>query len=148
MRNELMNDTERDLLSAVLDTLLPPNGSLPGAGVLGLGTQVEAEATLIPANGEVLRGVLAALPPDFLHRDADEREAMLQALEAQNTARFFTLIMMAYNAYYTDVRVLKALEARTGYAARPPQPQGYDLKPFDERILEKQRQRDPFWKKV
>ena len=30
----------------------------------------------------------------------------------------------------------RAVEARAGYPARPPQPLGYDLEPFDESLLE------------
>lgn len=143
-----MTDNQRTLLVAVLDTLLPPNGDLPGAGRLGLDAQVQQEARSIPANEEVLDDVLRKLPADFLQLDPAAREAALQLIEAENPARFFTLVVMAYNAYYTDPRVLRQVEANTGYAARPPQPLGYEMKPFDERLLEKVRQREPFWKKV
>jgi hypothetical protein len=77
-----------------------------------------------------------------------EQIAALKTLEASEPDAFATLILYAYGAYYTDTRVRAVVEQRTGYPARPPQPEGYELPPFDERLLEKVKQRPPFWRRV
>jgi hypothetical protein len=41
-----------------------------------------------------------------------------------------------------------AIERETGYENRPTQPRGYELEPFDERLLETQKRRAPFWRKA
>jgi hypothetical protein len=143
-----LTDSQRTLLAAVLDRLLPPHQELAGAGSLGLGAKLEEEANLVPANGQAMLEVLQRLPADFVKRTGDEQDELLRAVEAEMPATFFSLIVMAYNAYYTDGRVLKVIERLTGYEARPPQPQGYVLEPFDERILEKVKQRQPFYRRV
>ena len=65
----------------------------------------------------------------------------------QVSDNFDLLILYAYGAYYIDPRVRDIVEARTGYPNRPPQPLGYDLPPFDERLLDKVKQRPPFWRR-
>jgi hypothetical protein len=126
-------------LEAVLDTLLPGDGDWPAAGALdGVAAQVAADVAP--------DALLAALPDDFALRDADAREAALRRLEAGEPAVFERLVAAAYLAYYTHDAVRAVLERRTGYEARPPQPLGYDLPPFDEALLEKQRRRAPFWR--
>jgi len=42
--------------------------------------------------------------------------------------------------------VRAVLAARAGYEARPPQPLGHHLAPFDPALLEPQRARKPFWR--
>jgi hypothetical protein len=43
--------------------------------------------------------------------------------------------------------VRRVVEQETGYEDRPPQPLGYELEPFDEALLERQRARQPFWRR-
>jgi hypothetical protein len=119
------------MLTAVLDTLLPGDADWPSAGSLD-GMAVEAEAAPI----------LAALPAGFAAGD----EATLRAVEAAQPAAFERLVAAVYLAYYTHPAVRAALERVTGYEARPPQPLGYELPPFDESLLATQRKRAPFWR--
>lgn len=119
------------MLDALLDTLLPGDADWPAAGSLD-GMAVDAEAAPI----------LATLPPGFAAGD----EATLRAVEAAQPAAFERLVAAVYLAYYTHPAVRAVLERVTGYEARPPQPLGYELPPFDERLLETQRKRAPFWR--
>lgn len=143
-----LTDDKRALLRVLLDRLLPPNMELPGAGSMGLDEQVESEALLIPAHGLALHTLLDALPPGFAGMQGEEQDHMLKGLEAAMPEVFSMMVLMAYNAYYIDQRVLKLIEREMGYEARPPQPLGYELKPFDESVLAKIRQRKPFWRQV
>ena len=113
------------LMDAVLGTLLPGEGAWPSAGDLGLAAEVGAEL------GEDGVALLAALP----------------AIEAARPAAFERLVAAAYTAYYVDARVRRVVEQETGYEDRPPQPLGYELEPFDEALLERQRARQPFWRR-
>jgi hypothetical protein len=126
-------------LAALLDTLLPGDKDWPAAGSLdGLPAQVAADVAL--------ERLLAALPADFAVLDADGREAALQRLEVAEPAAFERLVAATYLAYYTHDAVRAVLERLTGYEARPPQPLGYELPPFDENLLATQKRRAPFWR--
>lgn len=140
-----------DRLSLVLDTLLPGNADgWPAAGGLGLEAEVRALWTRPMDDGSdpdrALDAVLAALGAAFDTAGAAERTAALEHLEAAEPVAFGRLVAAAYTAYYVDPRVRAVVEARTGYPARPPQPDGYHLPPFDEALLETQRRRAPFWR--
>ena len=136
------------VLSAVLDTVLPPNGELPGAGGLGLAASYRQGAAQAPHLGASAAAVLVALPEGFVGSATEEREAVLRRAEEEDPQSFAALLNLAYNAYYTDQRVLERIESLTGYAARPPQPEGYELEPFDERVLAQVKERAPFWREA
>jgi len=135
-----------DLLATVLDTLLPGDGPWPAARTVDLAAAVRADSGGDPQR-EIDR-VLAALPAGFAGADDAARESMLAAVETAEPAAFERLVTLAYTAYYVDPRVRAVIERETGYENRPPQPLGYELEPFDEALLEKQKQRAPFWRKA
>ncbi len=141
--------TSRDLLGAVLDTLLPGDGAeWPSAGRLGLAARTREIAALAPGGPEALDAVLAALPDDFSAGSQSVREGRLRAVEAAEPAAFERVVSAAYNAYYLDPSVRDAIERRTGYENRPPQPEGYELPPFDESLLDPVKARGPIWRRV
>jgi hypothetical protein len=136
----------QDLLTIVLDTLLPGDGPWPSARDVELAQALRADVAGDPERQ--IDVVLAALPASFAAANADAREATLRAIEASHAAAFERLVTLAYTAYYIEPRVRTVIERETGYENRPPQPLGYKLEPFDERLLDKQRQRAPFWRKA
>ena len=125
------------LLAAVLDRLLPPHGDLPGAGGLGLAAQI------LPEQAE---GVLAQLPVAFTELPAAQQAAVLEGIEQAAPAEFALLLKFAYIAYYRDPRVMARIERATGYAARPPQPLGYELEPADPTLLDVVKARAPHYR--
>ena len=119
-------------LAALLATLLPEELPWPSGAVVA--AELERD--------EAINVVLGALPPSFVAGD----EEALRRVEAQDSGTFARAVAAAYLAYYTHPEVRRVLEQVTGYAARPPQPLGYELPPFDETLLERQRVRPPFWR--
>ena len=63
---------------------------------------------------------------------------MLRAVEAAQPRMLATLVDYTYRGYYTQ----------PAQRARPPQPIGYELPPFDPSLLDQQRQRAPFWRRA
>lgn len=117
--------------AALLSTLLPGDAHWPPAGTLDLALE---KALLAP--------ILAALPEDF----AAGNEAVLAEVERAHPAAFNALVHALYVAYYMHPSVRAVLAERAGYEARPPQPLGHELVPFDPALLEPQRARKPFWR--
>lgn len=136
----------QDTLTIVLDTLLPGDGPWPSARDVDLARALRADVAGDP--DRQIDAVLAALPSGFEAADSDRREAALREIEISHGAAFERLVTLAFTAYYIEPRVRAVIERETGYENRPPQPLGYTLEPFDERLLDKQRQRAPFWRKA
>jgi hypothetical protein len=141
---------QRALLAAALDRLLPPNGDLPGAGGLGVAEAIERTlAGSAPLRRLFLEGLveldLAAGPGGFRALEGAAQDGALRRAEADHAAFFAALLNHAYRGYYTHPAVLSALERATGYPARPPQPLGLPIEPWDEGLLARQRERAPFW---
>lgn len=136
-----------DRLAIVLDRLIPGDAARgwPSAGAVGLAGKARR---LAEERGERLDDLLARLPPDFDEAGEAGEVAALEAFEADEPDAFARLILYAYGAYYTDPAVRAVVEERTGYPARPPQPEGYRLPPFDESLLATVRTRPPFWRRV
>jgi hypothetical protein len=127
------------VIAALLDTLLPGDAAFPPAGaVMGVAERVVALAG----------PVLAALPRGFDAADQVRREEMLRAVEASAPAAFERFVAAVYVAYYTVPAVQAVLERSHGHAARPPQPEGHVLAPFDDAMLARQRVRAPFWRQA
>jgi hypothetical protein len=133
-------------LPSLLDSVIPPRDHLAGAGGLGLADAVAADAQEA-SRGRDLGLVLSLLPEGFASLPDADRYACLQSVAEQHPRSFATVVNMVNTAYYTDSRVLQALQARTGYRASPPQPQGYALEQFDEQMLQRVRQREPMWRR-
>ena len=140
-------------LIALLDGIIPPrpgtdsSPDLPGAGGLGLAPAVLADAAASQRQAD-LDEVLSHLPEDITDLDPLARDAVLRTIADAHPRPFASVINMAYTAYYTDPRVLHALQARTGYQATPPQPGGYDLDAFDPALLDRVRTRPPLWRRA
>lgn len=142
----------RDLVAAVLDRLVPPHDDLPGAGGLEVGSFLErtlaGDAALRRLVLDGLRAIEIAAGTSFASLAPDRQDTILAAVEAAHPAFFAALVNHTYRGYYTHPRVLEHLEATHGYAARPPQPLGHALPPWDDDLLARQRDRAPFWRKT
>jgi hypothetical protein len=144
--NSIFDATQRALLTAVLNRIIPADGDMPAAGELGVGEFVEGVAA---ATGQLRRSFLDGLVQ--IELAAQERggsfgslspAAQAQALEAVETdapAFFQQLVTQTYRGYYTNQTVFDALKYRE------PNRADYDPTPLDESLLEPVRQRGPIW---
>ena len=134
-----MSDTpftaaQRAALAGVLDAIVPRSvdGTLPGAGELGLAEAVEEK---LGAMRPLIAGSLDAL--DALARErraaafaalaAADRQDVLNAHAADDPGFLPGIVFHTYSAYYQNPRVVEAL----GIEARPPYPLGYPLEQAD-----------------
>ncbi len=134
------------ILEVLLQTLLPGNGTWPSASELGLAHAVRERVGMAEGHEEALLRVLGALPEGFDASSQAEREETLHPLAGSDD--FGALLLVAYDAYYVQPGVLLLLEERCGYVTRPPQPDGFELAPFDESVLARARGREPFWREA
>ena len=145
-------ESQRALLTDVLDRLIPSTEGLPAAGALGVADYIDlviAGATDIRrAILEVLLQIDAAAGREhsraFTELDGGSKDAVLRQVEASEPAIFQALLRQAYNGYYSNPTVVTGL----GLEARPPQPAGYELEAGDLSPLEKVRRRGRMYREV
>jgi hypothetical protein len=148
----VLTDAQRELLTQVLDRIVPADGGLPGAGELGVGEFVEGAAGSKPGQTrqlvdglklvEVTRGRHGS--EAFGELDDDARDQVLRTVESESPAFFDELVRLTYVGYYSQPRVAAAL----GLEARPPQPLGFELEQADLSSLDNVRQRGPVYREA
>ena len=140
-----LTEAERVVLCAVMDRFVPPVDDLPGAGTMGLLGEVEAMASKHAPFRLALCDLLDQLATEgFAALAGPAQDDVIGALERAHPVSFNMALEVVYLAYYGDPRVHR----RIGWRSGPLQPDGFTLPPFDEAILEKARQRQPFWRPV
>ena len=135
------------LLEAIMDRMIPAVGDLPSAGQMGLIDEIVELAAKQKRFEDLFHSAIAAFEsniPDFLTSSESVRDGNLKTFESNNPEHFNTIRTIVYIVYYKDSRVHK----RIGWDGQPPQPQGYEMDPWDESVLVNARKREPFWRKV
>ena len=144
--NTILSDSQRAMLVAVLNCIVPSSGDMPAAGDLGIADFVESVAAAAnPKRRLLIEGLvrveLAASERggSFAALSEAAQYETLRAVESEGSGFFQELVTQTYRGYYTDEAVCGAL----GY--RPPNRPDYDPLPFDESLLEPVRQRGKIW---
>ena len=135
------------LLEAIMDRMIPAVGDLPSAGQMGLIDEIVELAAKQKRFEDLFHSAITAFEsknPDFLTSSASVQDENLKTFELNTPEHFNTIRTIVYIVYYKDPRVQK----RIGWDGQPPQPQGYEMDPWDESVLENARKREPFWRKV
>jgi len=144
----IFTQTQQELLAGVLNRIIPGAGGLPGAGDLGVAEFVE---TWVSKDNRLRRQfnqglahieiIAATQGTGFLELSGPARDAVLKQVESEQPQFFDALVLHTYNGYYTNPQVFQLI----GYTQSP---QGQPPELLDPRLLEKQRQRAPFWHQV
>ena len=147
-----LSEEQTALASEVLDQLIPSRGDFPGAGKLGVAQHLEGGAASDPGLGRLIHDGLAAIESTCRSKYSaafgdladDQKVQVLRAVEAESPQAFAMLVRHAYAGYYSNRRVIELM----GLEARPPQPLGFDLDPFDPAAVEHIKERGKIWRDV
>jgi hypothetical protein len=145
----VLDESQRTLLTSVLNRLIPARENLPGAGDLNVGASIERSMADAPRLRRLLLDGLVEITvaserQSFVDLDTKRQIEVLQDIENRHPAFFAVLVEHTYRGYYT----LPAVHQAIGHESRPPQPQGHRLPPFDPSLLTQQRERLPFWRRT
>ena len=140
------------LFNQVVERLIPAGDGFPSAGDLKLEKHIEFMITRSTYLGKLLAEGFAmineisneVLGADFVMLSIDNKDDVLKLVEKRAPEFFQELLRHTYTGYYINSEVVKLL----GIQVRPPQPQGYDLPPFDLKLLDSVKRRAPFYRKV
>ena len=140
-----LSPSQRDLLDAVVDGIIPPGDGVPGAGEVGAAQHVEGICGVSPQSRALLTSGLKAIEAasgsaysqGFSSLSDDDGTAVLKQVESQKPEFFAVLVRETYSGYYSSQAVLRAKRL----PLNAPQPEGYDIEPFDASLLEGVRKR-------
>ncbi|HLZ07606.1 MAG TPA: gluconate 2-dehydrogenase subunit 3 family protein [Chloroflexota bacterium] len=149
---EVLSSEQQDLLTAILNRIIPAEGDLLGAGDLGLVDFVEKSVSSRSESRRLFLDGITEVEVAAWHQGAstfraleiDRQDEVLRQVEASRPEFFNLLVERTYQGYYVDPRVLTAL----GHDPRPPQPRGHELPAFDASVLDRVRARGPIFRLV
>ena len=140
-------DVNEEVLSAILDRLIPAVDNLPPAGQMGLAQDVVQLAGQQARFWGLFSTAMASFGsqnPSCVGLDGKEQDRAIRAFEAGNPRQFGVIRDSSYIVYYMD----SGVHRRIGWDSRPPQPDGNSMEPWDDSVLENIRKREPFWRRV
>ena len=145
-----LSEEQAALATDVLDQLVPGHDGFPGAGELGVAQHVGSVAASDPALGRLFHDGLASIESAsrrthsaaFADLADDQKVQVLRTVEAESPQFFAMLVRHTYAGYYSNRTIIELL----GLEARPPQPLGFDLEPFDPSTVEKVKERGKIWR--
>ena len=149
-RGQILTDYQSELLIKAFNRIIPAEGDFPAAGDLGLADTLEQT---IGRTRQSIRMFLEGLAQidiaavqeqgmEFSRLSGADQDSTLQSVEQSHPAFFNELKRQCYNGYYTHPLPQELI----GYSR--PEPGEYRPIPFDESLLEPQKQRAPFWRRV
>ncbi len=144
----IFTQAQRELLAGALNRIIPAEGGLPGAGDLGGAEYVEGQVAkdnglrrLFTQGMAHMEITAAGQGGAFWELSPAAQDTVLKQVERAQPQFFEALVLHTYNGYYTNPRVLQIIGFNPADQVQPPQL-------LDTRLLEKQRQRAPFWHRV
>jgi len=152
IKKKIFSPAQRLLLTGVINRIIPAQDSLPGAGDLGIAAYIEDAAAGTPELTSLFNGGLAQIDVAAGRGSAEgfealsntDKDELLRSIEAANPVFFGHLVLQTYNGYYTDPKVFDLI----GYTIPKLAPPGSQPELLDVSLLDQQRKREPFWKRV
>ena len=149
---QIFSPAQRSLLTGVINRIIPAKDDMPGAGGLGIAFFIEDAAATTPSLTRLFNEGLAQISMatsqgpkrGFESLSNAAKDDLLRSIEAANPVFFDQLVLQTYNGYYTNPEVFKLI----GYEVPVPAPTGSHPELLEVSLLDQQRNREPFWKKV
>jgi hypothetical protein len=120
---------KRDLLAAVLETLVPPSEDFPESGALALAhvlalADASAEVgTMLTRAIEAIEAAQGAQVGGFAALSVTEREELLRRVERSSPEAFDALVRHTYDGFYSHPATI----TRLGLDPGPVQPRGHRI---------------------
>ena len=134
-----LGESQYELISAVLDRLIPSQGDMPGAGEAGTADYLDgiaagsAQLARLFARGlQDIEIAAARIGDGFDDLSGDQQDEVLRGVESDNPDFFDLLVRHTYNGYYSNPEIIELL----GLDPRPPQPRGNSVERGDLSSLE------------
>jgi hypothetical protein len=145
------SDAQIELVTEVLNRIIPANEELPGAGEIAVNFLDEVVGGS-PRLKRILHHGLSQIEvcayrmytKDFPSLSCEQMHAVLRQVEVDEGEFFDLLVRQTYNGYYTDPRIVELL----GLEARPPQPLGHRVDQGNITLIESVKNRGIVYREV
>jgi hypothetical protein len=144
-------EAKRDLLAAVLDTLVPAAEGFPESGALALdhvlgiaGASAEAGSLLARALDAIHAAAGAGEARGFVGSSVAGREDLLRRVERSHPEAFDALVRHTYDGFYSHPATI----ARLGLEPGPVQPRGHRIEPVALPDLTRVAARGPIFRRT
>ena len=133
-----------------MDLLIPSVDNLLGAGSMGLIIELEKICERYETVYLSVKRIINAIELDpvsrvngsFIFLDTEIQEAIIENIEVNLSKDFSVVLNAIYSVYYQNIDVRK----RIHWKYESIQPNGFDMEPWDEAVLDKIKERKPFWR--
>ena len=145
------SDAQIELVTEVLNRIVPASEELPGAGEIAVNFLDEVVGGS-PRLKRILHHGLSQIEvcayrmytKDFPSLSCEQMHAVLRQVEVDEGEFFDLLVRQTYNGYYTDPRIVELL----GLEARPPQPLGHRVDQGNITLIESVKNRGIVYREV
>lgn len=142
--------TKHPTLIKIMDLLIPSVDNLLGAGSMGLIIELEKICERYETVYLSVKRIITAIELDpvsrvngsFIFLDTEIQEAIIENIEVNLSKDFSVVLNAIYSVYYQNIDVRK----RINWKYESIQPNGFDMEPWDESVLDKIKERKPFWR--
>ena len=138
------SDAQIELVTEVLNRIIPTSEKLPGAGEIAVdfldevvGGSPKMKRIFSDGLSHIEVAAYRLHSQDFPSLCGEQMDAVLRQIEADEGEFFDLLVRQTYNGYYIDPRILE----RLGVEARPPQPLGYRVDQGNITLIENVKNR-------
>jgi hypothetical protein len=144
-------EAKRDLMTLVLDTLVPAGEGFPESGALALdhvlamaGASAELESLLWRVLQAIEEETPAGAARGFAGLSATQREELLRRVERSHREPFEALVRHTYDGFYSHPATI----TRLGLEPGPVQPRGYRIEPAALPDLSRVAARGPIYRRA
>ncbi len=145
------SDAQIELVTEVLNRIIPANEKLPGAGKIAV-DYLDGVVGGLPGLKRIFShglshievGAYRLFSQDFPSLTGEQMDAVLRQVEADEAEFFDQLVRQTYNGYYTDPRIVELL----GLEARPPHPLGHIVDQGNITLIENVKNRGIAYREV
>ncbi len=145
------SDAQIELVTEVLNRIIPANEELPGAGEIAVnfldevvGGSPRLKRIFNHGLSQVEVCAYRMYAKDFPSLSGEQMHVVLRQVEVDEGEFFDLLVRQTYNGYYTDPRIVELL----GLEARPPQPLGHSVGQGNITLIENVKNRGIVYREV
>ena len=138
------SDAQTELITEVLNRIIPANGERPGAGEIAvnyldevIGGSPRLKRIFNHGLSQIELVAYRMYTQDLPSLTGEQIDVVLRQVEVDEGEFFDLLVRQAYNGYYTDPRIVQLL----GIEARPPQPLGHRVDQGNITLIENVKNR-------
>ena len=138
------SDAQIELVTEVLNRIIPANEELPGAGKIAVdyldevvGGSPRLKRIFNHGLSQIEVSAYRMYAQDFPSLSGEQIDVVLRQVEVDEGEFFDLLVRQTYNGYYTDPKIIELL----GLEARPPQPLGHRVDQGNITLIENVKNR-------